>query len=58
MNNDAMGIAEKNNFELLLGNIYQAHSALQDGAVRAVNRFLTIRNWLVGYYIVEYEQNG
>ena len=48
----------KNNFDLLLGNIYQAHSALQDGAVRAVNRFLTIRNWLFGYYIVEYEQNG
>ncbi len=27
-------------------------------AVQAVNFHLTLRNWLVGYYIVEYEQNG
>jgi hypothetical protein len=24
----------------------------------AVNRFLTVRNWLIGFYIVEFEQNG
>jgi hypothetical protein len=27
-------------------------------ASRAVNVSLTLRNWLVGFYIVEYEQNG
>src|ERR1700743_3644915 len=27
-------------------------------AQRQVNTSLTLRNWLVGYYIVEYEQNG
>jgi predicted nuclease of restriction endonuclease-like (RecB) superfamily len=53
-----MDIVEKNNFDLLLGNIYQAHNDLQNDTVRVVNRFLTIRNWLIGHYIVEYEQNG
>ena len=27
-------------------------------SVKAVNVNLTLRNWLFGYYIVEYEQNG
>ena len=27
-------------------------------AVQAVNLALTLRNWLVGYHIVEYEQHG
>jgi len=31
---------------------------LQKVATNAVNKSLTVRNWLIGYYIVEYEQNG
>jgi len=31
---------------------------LQNNAVRAVNQNITARNWLVGYWIVEFEQNG
>src|SRR6185436_2234415 len=27
-------------------------------ALRQVNTSLTLRNWLIGFYIVEYEQNG
>ena len=27
-------------------------------AVKAVNRALTLRNWLIGFYIVEFEQKG
>ena len=27
-------------------------------AVQAVNLRLTLRNWLIGHYIVEYEQHG
>ncbi|NNF34774.1 MAG: DUF1016 family protein, partial [Saprospiraceae bacterium] len=27
-------------------------------AARTINQYLTIRNWLIGYYLVEYEQNG
>ena len=30
----------------------------QTGAVRAVNQMATLRNWLIGCYIVEYEQKG
>jgi hypothetical protein len=42
----------------LIQNISRTHALLQDSAVKAVNQYLTIRNWLVGYYIVEYEQHG
>lgn len=38
--------------------IQNIHSELQTAAANAVNKSLTIRNWLIGYYIVEYEQNG
>ena len=45
-------------FEALIRCISSFHSALQTSAVNAVNRFATIRNWLIGRYIVEYEQCG
>ena len=53
-----MTVIEKNNFNQLIENVYNAHSALQTKAQQSVNRFLTVRNWLTGYYIVKYEQNG
>lgn len=46
------------NFEQLIQACEQAHNYLQGTAVSAVNQSLTIRNWLFGHYIVEYEQNG
>ncbi|MCX8492191.1 MAG: DUF1016 N-terminal domain-containing protein [Cyclobacteriaceae bacterium] len=46
------------NFSLLASTIHQAHSTLQQSALKSVNKHLTIRNWLVGFYIVEFEQNG
>jgi len=46
------------NFRYLLSSIQQTHTALQQQAVNAINRSLTIRNWLIGYYIVEFEQKG
>jgi predicted nuclease of restriction endonuclease-like (RecB) superfamily len=46
------------NFSLLVNTIQQAHSTLQQSALKSVNKHLTIRNWLVGFYIVEFEQNG
>ena len=46
------------NFEQLIQTCEQAHHYLQGTAISAVNRSLTIRNWLFGYYIVEYEQKG
>ena len=46
------------NFKDLGLNIKKTHELLQIQASKAVNSFLSVRNWLVGYYIVEYEQNG
>lgn len=47
-----------NNFNKLVSTIQQLHNQLQKSAINAVNQMLTIRNWLIGYYIVEFEQNG
>ena len=38
--------------------INKIHKQLKHQAVSAVNQSLTIRNWMVGYYIVEFEQHG
>ena len=46
------------NFESLVAEIEQTHSHFQQQAVKAVNISLTIRNYLIGFYIVEFEQNG
>lgn len=46
------------NFKSLVGHINQVQDVLQAQAAHAVNLSLTARNWLVGYYIVEFEQHG
>ena len=46
------------NYESLVGRISLIQDALQAQAAHAVNLSLTARNWLVGYYIVEFEQHG
>lgn len=46
------------NFEQLVKAFEQANEYLQEKAVSAVNQSLTMRNWLFGHYIVEFEQNG
>ena len=38
--------------------IIQTHQSAQYTAIRAVNQMATLRNWLIGCYIVEYEQKG
>ena len=45
-------------FDALVGAIERTHAVLAARAGRAVNASLTLRNWLVGAYIVEYEQRG
>ena len=45
-------------FEQLVFTIQQTHDTLQESAVKAINKHLTIRNWLIGFYIIEFEQNG
>ena len=46
------------NFDLLVNTIQDTHVTLQQSAIKAINKHLTIRNWLIGFYIVEFEQNG
>jgi len=53
-----MKIIKHNNFEELIDNVYYTHCLFQQNAKKAVNQNLTIRNWLYGFYIVEFEQNG
>lgn len=45
-------------FEKLVGTIRQVHDELATQAGRAVNVSLTMRNWLIGCYIGEYELHG
>lgn len=45
-------------FAALVATISEVHRALAEQAARAVNVNLTLRNWLVGAYIREYEQQG
>ena len=45
-------------FESLVTTIVQIHDRAQDFSTKAVNIGLTLRNWLIGHRIVEFEQNG
>ena len=45
-------------FKLLLKNLHETHDFMQNRAVKIVNQSHTLRNWLYGFYIVEFEQNG
>ena len=46
------------NFDYLARHIFVIDDTLQQQVVHAVNQGLTVRNWLIGCYIVEFEQHG
>ena len=46
------------NFENLSETLLNLNKVFEDGTAKAINRNITARNWLVGYYIVNYEQNS
>ena len=48
----------KGDFESLVSNILSTSNALQEDARLVINRNVTARAWLTGFYIVEYEQQG
>jgi predicted nuclease of restriction endonuclease-like (RecB) superfamily len=50
--------AAVDDFESLVGSIVQIHQQAREFASRAVNIGLTLRNWLIGQRIVEFEQQG
>lgn len=45
-------------FSDLASIIQSTHDVALSSAIRAINRMQTMRNWLIGYYIVEFEQHG
>lgn len=47
-----------NSLEQLTAIIQQTNTYFLNRVQQQVNTALTIRNWLIGFYIVEYEQNG
>lgn len=46
------------NFENLSETLLRLNRAFEEDTAKAINRNITARNWLIGYYIVNYEQNG
>jgi len=48
----------QHSFTQLVDAVRITHGFAQNTAVRAINRMATLRNWLIGYYVVEYEQSG
>ena len=51
-------MGQNTDFEVLVGRIQATSEALQQDALVVINRSVTARAWLTGYYIVEYEQHG
>jgi len=45
-------------FEILASSIKKINIKAGNAAKSAVNQLMTLRNWAIGYYIVEYEQDG
>ena len=50
--------AQANSFDGLVAHIQQTQDVLQNSARLVINRHVTAKAWLTGYYIVEYEQHG
>ncbi len=46
------------NFDILVHKISVVEQVMLNEVVHAINVSLTVRNWILGYYIVEFEQNG
>ena len=51
-------MSQKFDFENLVELCQRTHEETQRSAARAVERSLVVRNYLFGWYIVEYEQHG
>ena len=55
---DKTGKNKNVDFESLVKHIQNTSEALQQDARLVINRNVTTRAWLTGFYIVEYEQHG
>ena len=52
------GMEKRFDFERLVELCLRTHEETRRSAARAVDRSLVVRNWLFGWYIVEYEGGG
>lgn len=46
------------NFKNLSETLLTLNKVFEEATAKAINRNITARNWLTGFYIVHYEQNG
>ena len=51
-------MASNIDFNGLCNAIAQIDEAFEENTAKAINKNVTVCNWLTGYYIVHYEQNG
>lgn len=58
MKKNEIPVAQNNDFDGLVAHIQQMQDVLQNNARLVINRHVTAKAWLTGYYIVEYEQKG
>ena len=42
----------------LVSAVKNVHQCSSQAAIKAVNRYATMRNWIIGFFIVEYQQKG
>ena len=43
-------------YNQLIDTIENTHNSLRKRAISSINQQLVIRNWLIGFYIVEFER--
>lgn len=55
---DNSGLQKSEDFDSLVRHIQDTSDILQQDARLVINRNVTTRAWLTGFYIVEYEQHG
>ena len=58
MKNNETQMSQNNDFDGLIAHIQHTQDVLQNNARLVINRHVTAKAWLTGYYIVEYEQKG
>ena len=45
-------------FTELESSVSSLNAVFEENTAKAINRNITARNWLIGFYIVNYEQKG
>ena len=58
MENSLNKTTQSIDFTQLENSICKLNDVFEENTAKAINRNITARNWLIGFYIVNYEQNG